>query len=81
MTKAAVLQGLWSEHLASLGIAPWLSADEADVKTYHEGDRETIPVSQFERDSDARKAYIKHYGISCSVCGMDFGSVYSPLCA
>ena len=77
---AAELHALWSEHLASLGIeTAWLSTEEAEAQTYMEGDRTTVRVSRSERDPAARTACIEHYGTACSVCGMDFGSVYGPL--
>ena len=43
-----------------------------------EGTKKTIEHSIYERNPAARKACIEHYGYRCSVCGMDYESLYGP---
>jgi 5-methylcytosine-specific restriction protein A len=46
---------------------------------YHEGNlKETFSI-RYERDPNARKACLKHYGYSCQICGFDFEKVYGPV--
>lgn len=56
-----------------------LYPDEAsDGVVFFEGAKVTVTVNRYERDASARQKCIRHYGTSCSVCEMDFGSVYGP---
>lgn len=41
---------------------------------YSEGSVREIKVNVYERDPDARKACIRHYGSRCCICSFDFGS-------
>jgi hypothetical protein len=43
---------------------------------YQEGAVQRILVNRYERDPRARAACVEHYGVTCVVCGLDFGSVY-----
>ncbi len=36
-------------------------------------------VNRYERDPNARKACIVHYGAICQVCEFDFGQMYGPI--
>lgn len=49
--------------------------------TYTEGAVQTILVNAHERDPAARRACIAHWGVTCVVCGMNFGERYGPLAA
>jgi 5-methylcytosine-specific restriction protein A len=76
----ADLHELWAEHLATLGIdQEWVSSEEAEARLYSEGERTTVPVSRIERDPVARQECLDYYGTACSVCGMDFESIYGSL--
>jgi 5-methylcytosine-specific restriction protein A len=46
---------------------------------YTEGSVSKVLVNRYERDTEARKACIAHYGAVCKVCDMDFEKVYGEL--
>jgi hypothetical protein len=48
---------------------------------YSEGSVQRILVNRYERDPNARKACIQHYGTKCCLCGFDFVAVYGELMA
>jgi hypothetical protein len=48
-------------------------------KTYVEGLAHEVLVNTFERSREARNACIAHYGSSCQVCNIDFGSKYGQI--
>jgi len=50
----------------------------SDDATFQEGKRKTVTVDAYERNPQARKKCIRHYGTVCYVCGFDFGRVYGP---
>jgi hypothetical protein len=50
-----------------------------DPTKYKEGATRTISVNVYERNPAARKACIEHYGLSCSVCDMNFHSKYGDI--
>ena len=57
-----------------------LSADElADGTNYPEGDKTQITVNAYERNPEARRKCIKHYGAVCYVCGFDFADTYGDI--
>jgi len=47
--------------------------------TLHEGAKRQIVVNTYERDPEARRRCIAHYGTSCSVCGLNFADVYGEV--
>jgi hypothetical protein len=49
--------------------------------TYTEGSVQQILVNRYERDPEARKKCISHYGTRCSLCGFDFVAVYGEVMA
>ncbi len=51
--------------------------DEIDNNpAYPEGGRETVTVNAFERNPEARRRCLAHYGYRCSVCGMNLEERY-----
>ena len=44
-----------------------------------EGASTTITVNKYERNEVARQACLAHHGSQCSVCNLDFGTVYGPI--
>ncbi len=50
-----------------------------ESSTFPEGGRKTVIVNNYERSSSARRACLQIYGVSCTVCGMDFESRYGHL--
>lgn len=54
--------------------------DEVDsTETFTEGSVRKVLVNTYERDPQARKQCIEHYGLSCSVCNFDFGKTFGEL--
>jgi 5-methylcytosine-specific restriction endonuclease McrA len=54
-----------------------LYPDEVDSSgPYSEGAVHQVTVNAYERDAEARKKCIAHYGARCFVCGFDFQLVY-----
>lgn len=56
-----------------------LLADEVAPGRYYEGAVHSVMVNAYERDREARRCCIQHYGPKCVVCGMDFGTVYGAV--
>jgi len=48
-------------------------------KGLYEGSVTKIKVNTYERNIEARKKCIAHYGTSCSVCRFDFSQVFGDL--
>ncbi|MGO8469904.1 hypothetical protein AB9F45_35920, partial [Rhizobium leguminosarum] len=42
-------------------------------------DNRSVLVNAYERNQDARRACISHFGLSCRVCEVNFGAVYGSL--
>ena len=51
----------------------------ADTATLYEGAKHRRTVSVYERDSEARKRCLAHYGTRCFICGFNFGDVYGEV--
>ncbi len=45
----------------------------------HEGAKRSVTVNSFERNANARKRCIEHWGCSCSVCNVNFEDVYGEI--
>lgn len=57
-----------------------LSGDElSENDIFPEGARRTIAVSAYERDPEARRRCIEHFGAVCYVCGFDFQETYGEI--
>lgn len=58
----------------------WSTSEEKPIDSMlvEGGPRQVIETS-YERNPEARRRCIAHYGTACSVCGMDFEEVYGPL--
>lgn len=56
----------------------WSSA-VATTRIYVEGLPSSINSTRYERDPEARKACIQHYGAVCQVCEFEFISLYGEL--
>lgn len=48
-------------------------------KIYLEGSTKQTRVNAYERNIEARRACLSVHGTDCSVCGMNFGSVYGKV--
>jgi len=47
--------------------------------TYREGGKDLVSSYQYERNPDARRDCIKHYGFDCHVCGFNFGQEFGEI--
>ena len=54
--------------------AVWIDPCEEDGHV--EGAAVSVMMNRFERDQEARKKCIKHFGCKCQVCELDFGAKY-----
>lgn len=72
--KAAWLQ---QRRKSQCGVMEVVSAAEVGpAKTYIEGATQRVTVNAYERNAEARKKCIDHYGLRCVICGFDFGEFY-----
>lgn len=55
------------------------SPDEALTTAFIEGGSRAILVNAYERDPEARRRCIDHYGFACSACDMRFGERYDDV--
>jgi len=55
-----------------------LPEEIADPTGFPEGAISTLTVNAFERNPEARKLCLEHYGTCCAICGFDFSSTYGP---
>ncbi len=53
--------------------------DEVLPGNLREGAKRTVEVNAYERNPEARRRCIQHYGPSCAVCGLEFGMAYGPV--
>lgn len=47
-----------------------------DNENLYEGSKQRVIVNAYERNPQARKACISHYGTRCQICGFDFAQKY-----
>lgn len=75
-TLVELESGWYAAPVDQAGIPP----DEipADVE-YFEGAQRVIHVNAYERNAEARKACLAHFGFGCQACGFDFEQVYGEL--
>lgn len=83
-------QGEWHwlmrpEVIRALELLGWveeirLLPEEIETATaLHEGVARRVSVNAYERNPEARRQCIEHYGTSCCICGFDFGTVYGEV--
>ncbi len=74
-----------AEALESLG---WVEAHEILLPeeisptaaiTFVEGAFRQVMVNAYERNHEARRLCIEHYGTNCCICGFDFGAMYGEM--
>lgn len=56
-----------------------VSENTIDSRYYTEGAKIEITTTAYERDAAARAACIAHYGVTCSVCCINFEKAYGEL--
>lgn len=57
----------------------WYPEEVDGAVTYREGAVEQITVDRYERNPEARRKCIEHWGTACVVCAFDFGAKYGAL--
>lgn len=50
-----------------------------DEANYLEGSVRQVTVNAYERNLAARKACLKHHGLSCTACGFNFRAIYGEI--
>lgn len=53
--------------------------EEIEPSEYRDGAVRSVLVNVYERDPNARRKCIEHWGLLCQVCGFDFESAYGDL--
>jgi 5-methylcytosine-specific restriction protein A len=83
---ARTLELEWARFLASRNIVRYetaahhsMLAEESNSHQYLEGTAHTVAVNRYERSTKARRACIRHYGLSCVVCGFNFEQAYGDI--
>lgn len=74
---AEELEKIW-DNFASPGKFSFPEEVEESEAIY-EGAVRRVSINAYERNPEARRKCIAHYGTSCSVCGFNFGSVYGEV--
>jgi 5-methylcytosine-specific restriction protein A len=74
-TVAAALESEWTRFLDAERAAHPPEEVRGSASLY-EGATRQITVNAYERDPEARKLCIDHYGLSCCVCSFHFEAVY-----
>ena len=75
------LEGVWFDFLTTHKIRqnPYAATQLEAKGTYTEGGANQVIQTRYERNPYARKACIKYYGYSCSVCDFNFEKEYGAL--
>ncbi len=75
---AAELEILWSNFRNSIDFTFPEEVDQIQEEIY-EGAVRKVTVNAYERNPEARRQCISHYGARCSICGFDFFEVYGEV--
>lgn len=59
--------------------APFIPDVPLSIKALVEGDVLEVVQTKYERNREARKKCIEHFGLSCQACGFDFEKVYGKI--
>ena len=83
---AQALERDWARFLASRNIVQYETAahhstiaEESDSHRYLEGAAHTVQVNRYERNVEARRMCIRHFGLSCVVCAFNFEQTYGDI--
>lgn len=74
--RAEIFDMVYTESKPNLGLLPE-QIDEPEE--FYEGASKPISINAYERNSQARNACIKHYGLKCTICGMSFQEKYGKV--
>lgn len=71
---AEVLEREWA---SMIGLAPAPEPDQsAEPHPLYEGAARAVSLNVYERNPEARRRCLAHYGAACVVCELDFGHAY-----
>ena len=70
---------LWTFNIAGLETPLIETPDELPTMMYREGTARQVLVNAYERDPEAHRACIAHYGHTCVVCGFSFEMKFGRL--
>jgi 5-methylcytosine-specific restriction protein A len=73
------VQITWSFEKSAQDRPEVLAEEVSDPEKYVEGSTKQISVNIYERNPQARKKCVQHYGYDCAVCGYNFGEVFGEL--
>ncbi len=76
---AAKLEAEWQHFGGASGVEKISAGKTEGAGTFHEGAVRQILWSKYERNPKARKLCIESHGVSCAVCGFNFGDVYGEV--
>lgn len=76
---AGTLTSSLNHYLDYLGYEGIIKPDVKSPDEYKEGRVSYVHAVGYERNQDARKACIAHYGCKCAICGFDFEKVYGEI--
>lgn len=51
----------------------------AEPDAFPEGAKSTVVINAYERNREARQACLRHHGLSCQPCGINFEELYGDL--
>ncbi len=51
----------------------------SEIKQYTEGRPRTLTIKNYDRNNEARRACIRQYGSTCTVCGFNYGKFYGSI--
>jgi 5-methylcytosine-specific restriction protein A len=55
------------------------SEEIEEINSFYEGAIKQITVNAYERNTEARRKCIEHYGTDCFICGFNFGKTYGEV--
>lgn len=58
-----------------------LLPEEASATSFSEGHAIQITINRYERSAKARTACIDHFGVACTVCGVELQNIYGDVAA
>ena len=74
---AKQLEKLWANF--ATGGRAWIPEEVEEDTVIFEGALHRISVNAYERNPEARRKCIAHYGTKCSICGFDFRKEYGEV--
>ena len=56
-----------------------INHDDMEDKNLYEGTKKQIIVNAYERNIQAKRECLKHYGYQCSICDLNFEKIYGKI--